>query len=267
MDYEAVGNSCVFRGAVLVAVGAVLFSAGWFLPGIYKQMSERLKTWRWFKAAIVRTIVILLLAGVLVLAGSIMVAKGGTLQTKGWNIISLGEQRSNLIRVLTQEWLMNSGKLLSSPMKGETHYKKEDGKYVRRFFPFLTSHAPNAILSSGLWNSGNQMDREFLDAVTNYEMNVTGSNREFRDYDDSLSKIKDPNESIMQTKEAIRVICEKSWFKSLKDWQNHLGKLIWSEYRWTIETQQPEVYELLRKRFQEKPTASEPAEALSKKKQ
>jgi len=201
----------------------------------------------------------------LLIVGPRMIAEGGIRTTKGWNLLNIHEQKSNLIRALTQEWVMNSRKLLSPPMKGETHYVKEDGGTGRRPFFILTTYALQAVLSSGLWDYSNQIDSEFLDALVNYEMKVTFANREFREWDDFLSKIKDPNESIMQTKKVIRLICEKDWFKSLGDWQNQVAKLIWSQYRWAIETQWPEAYEPLRQKFQDKSTPSEPAEDLSKK--
>lgn len=267
MDYEAVGNSYVFWGAMLVAVGALLFSAAWFLASIYKQTNEWLEKRRWLRICVTRVIIIVGTVFILLGVSSWMVAKGGTLQTKGWNFISLGEQRGNLIRALTQEWFMNIDRLVTPPMKGEIHYVKEDGVHVWRPFPTLRTNTLNTTLSSGLWNYGNQMDRKFLDAVANYEQTVILANRKFRSYDDFLSKIKDPNERILQTEELRILTCEKDWFKSLENTQNQLGKLIWSQYRWAIETQLPEVYELLRKRLQEKSTASEPAEGLPKKAQ
>jgi hypothetical protein len=266
MDYEAVGNSDLFWGTVLVAGGAIVVSVGWFLLGICKWTDERLKTWRGFKTAIMRRSAIGLVVAILILGGSIVVAKGGTLTTKGWNFISFGQQRKNLIRAITAEWLSNNACLAISPMKGEPYYVKEGGVYVWWFFPTLRSNALNTISSSGFWDYGNQMDKKFLDTVAVYEMTISSANRKFRNYDDSLSNIKDPNERIMQTKKLGTLTREKEWFKSLEDWQNNLGKLIWSECRWAIETQ-PEVYELLRKRFQEKSTVSEPAEALPKKQQ
>ena len=43
----------------------------------------------------------------------IAITVGGLLTTKGWNDISLGEQRNNLIQAVTQELIMNSGRLES----------------------------------------------------------------------------------------------------------------------------------------------------------
>jgi len=260
MGYETVGNSFVRWGTLLVAAGALIFSGGWFLLGIYKQVDERLKKWRWFKTTVRRAIVIFISVTILLVTGSWMVGRGGTLTTKGWNIISLGEQRNNLIRAITQEWLSNSARLISPPMKGETYYVREDGEYVWRPFPTLRTNALNTILSSGFWDYGNQMDRKFLDAVADYERKVSLANRKFRSYDNVLSKIRDPNERIMQTKKVVRLTYEKDWFKSLENRQSQVGKLVWSEYKWAITTQLPEASKLLRQRFQEKSPVGESEE-------
>jgi len=252
MDYEAVGNSCVFWGTVLVAVGAFLFSAGWFLLGIYKQTNEWLENRRWFKPTIIRRIIICASALILLIAGSVMVGRGGSLTTKGWNIMSLGDRRSDLIRAVTQEWLMNTRQLHESPMRGETHYVKKDGGIVRRPFRALRTYTLQAVLSSGLWDYGNRKDKEWLEAISEHEIAIQTANRHFRMYDDNTANKADPNEAIRWAKELQRLIPEKDFFKALLNTQGQLLKLIWSEYSWAIETQMPEAYKLLRQRLQEK---------------
>ncbi len=243
-DYFWCGWSSIIFGAILLVCGSLgLASQEWSLSWLFSKVGRK-------------TILFIF---------AIIIAVGGTLTTKGWNIISFGEQRNNLIRAITQEWLSNSARLVSPPMKGETHYVKEDGEHVWRPFPTLRTNALNTILSSGFWDYGNQMDRKFLDVVADYEKRVIAANRKFRSYDDFFSKIKDPNERIMRTKEVRRLTYEKDWFKSLENRQNQVGKLVWSEYKWAITTQLPEASELLRQTFQEKSPVGESEEVLSKK--
>ncbi len=268
MDYLTNGNSYVDQGTNLVAFGAFLTSLGWYLLATHKQaekwVEKRLEKRLWFKT--VPTIIMFLIISVLIIYGLHMVGKGGTLTTKGWNYISLGEQRNNLIQAVTQEWFMNCAHLAAPPMKGEVHYKEQDGELIRYRFPTFRSAALNTVLSSGLWDFGNQTDRKFLETMSDYERNIAYANYKFRSYEDALSRIRDPNEAIKQSKKVRSFTYEKVWFKLFKDKQNQLGKLIWSDYKWAIQTQLPEAYELLQKIFQEESTVSKSEEGPSEKK-
>lgn len=247
MNYYRHGWILVLIGTFFFAIGGLIATYGW---NIWSHRSEKEKYLREGAWDIMR--------------GTIIIALAGLLTTHGWNVIKLGEQRSNLIQAITQEWILNITRLGSSPMEGEIYYVKEDGEYVWRPFPTLRTNAMNAILSSGFWNYGNQMDRKFLDVVEDYEKRAITANRKFRSYDDFFSKIQDPNERIMQTKKVRGLTYEKDWFKSLKNTQNQVGKLVWSKYRWAITKQLPEASELFQQRFQEKPPASEPEKGLLK---
>jgi hypothetical protein len=251
MDYEAVGKSFVDSGTSLLALGAFLTSLGWFLLGTYKEANKWLEQWRWFKSLLLRQIVIFLGGVGLLIAGPRMIGEGGTKTTKGWNILSLGEQRSNLIRAVSQEWFMNMTSLGSPPMRGETHYFTEDGRYIRRPFPTLRTYALQAILSSGLWNYGNQKEKDWLGAVSEHERAIAGANRMFRRYDDTLERLADPNQAIKEVGKLQESIPEKEFFKSLLNTYGRLVVLLWTEYKWGIETQMPEVYELLEQTYQE----------------
>lgn len=265
MDYITSGNSYVDQGTNLIALGAFLTSLGWYLLATHKQRAERRFEKRWlFKDAI--TIIMFLIISVLIICGLRMVGKGGTLTTKGWNIISLGEQRNNLIQAVTQELVMNCGRLGSPPMKGEVHYKEQDGKLIRYRFSTFRSVALNAVLSSGLWDYGNQTDRKFLNAISDYERGVAYANRKFYSYEDVLSRMEDTNEAIKQSKELQSQTYEKVWFKSFQNRQKQVGNLIWSDYKWAIQTQLPEAYKLLQKIFQEESTVSKSEEGPSEKK-
>jgi hypothetical protein len=198
---------------------------------------------------------------------AIVIAVGALLTTLGWNNMSLREQRNNLIQAVTQEWFMNCAHLAAPPMKGEVHYKEQDGKLIPYRFPTFRSAALNTVLSSGLWDYGNQMDREFLETMSNYERGIAYANYKFRGYEDAFSRIRDPNEAIKQRIKVRSLTYEKVWFKLFKDNQNQVGKLIWSDYKWAIQTQLPEAYELLQKIFQEESTVSKSEKGISKKEQ
>ncbi|HUU19751.1 MAG TPA: hypothetical protein VMW72_21550 [Sedimentisphaerales bacterium] len=267
MDYLTSGNSYVDQGTNLIALGAFLTSLGWYLLATHKKaerwLEKRLEKQRWFKAA--PAIIMFLIISTPIIYGLRMVSKGGTLTTKGWNIISLGEQRNNLIQAVTQEWFMNCGRLESPPMKGEVYKKQQDGELIQISFPRFRSAALNAVLSSGLWDYGNQMDRKFLNTMSVYERGIADANYKFRSYEDALSRIRDPNEAIKQRIKYRNLTYERVWFKLFMDNHNQVGKLIWSDYKWAIQTQLPETYKLIQKIFQEKSTVSKSEESSKKK--
>jgi len=267
MDYLTSGNSYVFWGTVLVAAGAFFFSAGWFLLSICKQADKCLKKQQWFKSVVWRRIVISLVIIFLLVFGSWLVGKGGTETTKGWNIISLGEQRNNLIRAISQELYINIKFLEMPPLKGEVHYLSKDGKWVLRPFPILKTNAIKAFLSSGLWDAGKQTELNFINTIYNYETKIGIANNIFGQYNESLLAKEDPNEAIELGKKLQRCAPEKEYFKSLNNIQSEVTKLILSEYKWAIQTQLPEAYELFQKIFQEESTVSKSEEGISKKEQ
>lgn len=258
MGYEAVGNSCVRWGTLLVAAGALIFSGGWFLLGIYKQVNERLKKRRWFKTTVRRASVIFVSVTILLVAGSWMVGRGGTLTTKGWNIISLGEQKNNLIRAVAQELCMNVRILESPPMKGEVYYKNENGDLVQRPFPALRATALKAVTSSGLWDLGNQTEEEFLYTIIEYERKIGTVNSVFNKYNDLISwEVTDPNNKIGVAQHCQRIAPEKDYFKALEGAQNEVIKLLLNKHKWAIPSKEGEV---LLRRIREKPPVGESEE-------
>lgn len=161
MDYEAVGNSALLRGAVCVGIGAVLVSAGWFLLGIYQQANNWLRKRRCFKSAILRGGPILLAWVILVFGGSILIAKGGTLTTKGWNYLDTHSQRDALIVSLIREWKVNNALL------PKCHFNDTDEKTLgqRWQYPRFEWGTFSALYVSALFNSNDSRDFELLKLV------------------------------------------------------------------------------------------------------
>ncbi len=232
MDYCWLGWIWVIVGTILVAIGGLIATYGWELR--HPHSSKRKHT---------------LKSTLCVVGGTIAVAFGGLSMTKGWNVISLGDQRNNLIRAIAQELWMNVRRLESPPIKGEVYYRKENGGLVPRPFPTLKTSALNAVMSSGLWDIGNKTEEKFLSTITVYEMKIGTANLIFDEYNDFLLKILDPNEKIASAKKFQKVAPEKDYFISLENKQNEVIKQILSEYKWSIP---PKEREFLLQRIGEK---------------
>jgi len=238
MNYYWRGRILVFVGTILFAIGGLIATYGW---NIWSQQTEKK---------------IYIRKGIWdIIRGTIIVALAGFLTTHGWNVISLGDQRNNLIRAIAQELLINIQFLESPPIKGEVSYKRENGSVVLRPFPTLKTTSLNAVMSSGLWDLGNQTEKNFLRTIFNYEGTIGTANGILGLYNDSLSKIKDPNQMIVAAEEYQKVAPEKDYFKFLENMQNEVIKLLLSEHKWAIPSKERE--ELLQ-RIQEKPPANKP---------
>jgi hypothetical protein len=266
MDYEAIGNSYVKLGGLWVGTGAVLFSLGWFLISNLASTGERLQSsawlksagksfqrWRWFRFANEwlesqpwfetgkeTKFVIFLCAIIVIVVGSVLVGKGGTVTTKGWNMISFGQQRKNLIRAVVVEALFNYGRFLVPPLKGETHTLHKDREYVFCRFPTLRSNAANAMLSSGFWGYDNAKDSRLLRVVSNHQMRISTANWKFSQYNDAVLRIADPNRRIAKAESVRELARGQEWFKDLRGTGKTLWELMWSEYRWAIPREQRE---------------------------
>jgi hypothetical protein len=256
MDYLTSGNACLKEGASLIAWGAFLTSLGWVLLGLllgkYGDINRWLSKVKPFRKTVIRGIIaIMLLTGIFacIRLGLKKVGEGGTLTTKGWNLLNVHSQRQNLIRAVVQELLMNVVSLEISPIKGEVYYRKENGDVVPHPFPTLKTTAINAVMSSGLWDFGNQTEENFLYAIFDYERAIGTTNSIFGEYNDSLSNIIDPNKKIAQAEEYQKVASGKvrAYFKSLENTQNEVIKLLLSEYEWAIPSNEREKLVLLEK--------------------
>lgn len=236
MDYCRLGRIFVFGGIILFAIGGLTATYGW---NIWRPQSDKKKLLRKGVCAII--------------LGTILVAFAGLLTTDGWNLISLGKQRNNLIRAIAQELWMNLLRLESPPIKGEVYYRKENGDLVTRPFPTLKTTALNAVLSSGLWDFGNDQEEKLLKTITGYEMKIGTANLIFGEYNELLLKTIDPNEKIALAKKCQKVTPEKDYFKSLDNAQNEVIRQLLSEHKWAIPSKERE---LLLQRIQEKSTVS-----------
>ena len=227
-------------GTLFFAIGGLLATYGW---NIWSHQSDKKKYLREGAWDIIR--------------GTVFIALAGLLTTHGWNVIRFGEQRNNLIRAIAQELFWNVLSLERPPIKGEVYYKKENGDLVQRPFPTLKTTALNAVMSSGLWDLGNQTEKNFLYTISDYEGAIGAANRIFGIYNDLWSKIIDPNEEITQAKECQKVAPEKDYFKFLDGVQNEVIKLLLGEYKWAIPPAKEG--ELLLQRIREKPSVNKPA--------
>jgi hypothetical protein len=217
MDYCWRGRLLVLIGTLLFAIGGLVATYGWNIWSHQPDKKKYLRKGTWD-----------------ILGGTVCIALAGLLTTYGWNVIRFGEQRNNLIRAVAQELCMNILDLETAPIKGETCYRKEDGDVVRRPFPTLKTTALNAVMSSGLWDFGNQTENDFLYTIYNYEGAIGNANIIFGLYNDSLSKIIDPNKMIAIADEYQKATPEKDYFKSLENEQNEVIKLLLDEYKWAI---------------------------------
>lgn len=225
MDYYWRGRIWAFVGTILFAVGGLIATYGW---NIWSQQTEK----EIYKRKGVWDII----------RGTILVALAGLLTTHAWNVISMGEQRNNLIRSTAQELLMNVQRLESPPIKGEVSYKKENGSVVLRPFPTLKADALNAVMSSGLWDIGNKREKEFLYAIEAHERKIGQANYIFDEYNESTLHKMNPNEKIASAKKLQKVAPEKDYYKSLKNAQNEVIKLLLSEHKWAIPSKERELF-------------------------
>jgi hypothetical protein len=248
MDYLTSGNACLKEGASLIAWGAFFTSLGWVLLGFLLGKYVDINRWKVkpFRNGI---IAIILLIGIIVSIkiGLKMSGEGGTLTTKGWNLLNIHSQRQNLISAVAQELTTNILFLESPPIKGETYYKKNNGYVVIRPFPTFKTIALNAVMSSGLLDFGNQTEKNFFDTILDYEIAIGTANNSFDVYNDIVNKVIDPNGKIALSEKQQRYVSEKDFFKSLENKQDEVIKLLLSEYEWAIPSKDREQLELLYK--------------------
>ena len=105
MDYLTSGNTYVDQGTYLVALGAFLTSLGWYLLATHKQAVKWLEKWLKLKKA--PTIIMFLIISALIIYGPRTVGRGGTLTTKGWNVLDNYEQKKALIQKVVNELIIN----------------------------------------------------------------------------------------------------------------------------------------------------------------
>jgi hypothetical protein len=244
MDYCWHGRILVLIGTFLFAIGGLVATYGWNIWSHQPDKKKYLRKGTWD-----------------ILVGTVCIALAGLLTTSGWNVIRFGEQRNNLIRAVAQELYMNVLSLESSPIKGETYYRKKNGGVATRPFPTLKTTALNAVMSSGLWDIENQTERNFLYTIFNYEEAIGTANSVFGVYNDSVNSIIDPNKKITEAEKCQKIAPEKESFKCLENMQNEVIKLLLGEYKWAIPPTKEG--ELLLQRIREKPPVNKLEETLS----
>ena len=236
MDYLTSGNLCLKEGAFLIAFGAFLTSLGWFLLGKYKygDINCWLSKIRLFRKAFVRRIItIILLAGIFafIIIGLKKVCEGGTLTTKGWNLLNVHSQRQNLIRSVAQEWVTNDGAMKEPPVTGPVYDKVTTLVYI---YPTFKTSALGAFLTSGLWNCDEPNEGRFLTAVSDYENAITVANQFFAYTNTSLTRNISNEQRIAKAVEYQTQILQTEWYHYLKVKHEELRKLLTTEYRWAV---------------------------------
>jgi hypothetical protein len=221
VDYGVQGKMCVLIGTIAFGVGGWIATYGWEVWFHEPNRGKRLRKGAWD-----------------LLRGTAVVALAGLLTTRGWNDISLAEQRRNLINAVVIEMAMNAQMLKQPPLEGDVYYLSEDQKLVLRPFPRLRTVALNAVLSSGVWDVCDPAERRLLDRVLEYENKVYTANDIFSGYNDYLLAKPDTSKAAEFGKTLQRGIPEKEFFKALTCVQSQLTTLIRNEYKWTIRTQE-----------------------------
>lgn len=246
MDYCWLGWILVLIGTLLFVIGGLVATYGWDIWSRKTERGKNLRKCMWT-----------------ILGGTFAIASGGLLTTYGWNVISLGEQRNNLIRAVAQELCMDVNSLESPPIKGETYFIKNDGDVGIRPYPNLGITALDAVISSGLWNFGNQTERHFLCAIFDYEERLKIVNSKFYWYNESLDHTWDPNRAIALAEAYQKNLPKKDSFKSLKIQQNEVIKLLLTEYKWAIPPTEANELRIAVAKF-EKPLVDKPTEDVNK---
>lgn len=227
MDYEAVGNSDLFRGTVLVAVGAFVFSAGWFLLGICKGTDDRLKAWRWFKDAIMRRSAIGLVVAILIFGGSIMVGMGGTLTTKGWNFLNSHEEKQALIQAVFNEWTTNTVMGMHLPYD----LNDEEVGRIALLYPVFKSSVLGEVLTSSLFTLDNTTDRELMNQIMRYEQSISVLNYLLRQIDFECTRM---GVTKKERRAKYREVNDSAVFRRYLDCHRATGELLKSKYSWTL---------------------------------
>lgn len=95
-------------------------------------------------------------ANLMIVAGTLLIAIGGIVATKGWNDRDFVAQRARIIRSVAAEWVVNMA-VLNDPKFTET---KEENLVRYTVFPRMQISAVSSAVASGVFSGEN--DRLFL---------------------------------------------------------------------------------------------------------
>jgi hypothetical protein len=204
--------SYIVLGAVLVAVGALLTSAGWHFIGKCKK--KRILKY------IINTILILFIVG-----GPIIIAVGGILTTLGWNKLDNHEHKKALITAVSREWVSNEIALI-----GMDNFLLQDDEKLGepRLLPRMRTSAMSLAFTSCLFDKG---DKKLLNAIINYEKSATAFNT-FLSNADHINTAK--NISKEQRVKNFKAVKETDIFKSFRGKHKKMKEVLFENYKWSI---------------------------------
>jgi len=113
-----------------------------------------------------------------VIIGSLSIALGGYLTTKGWNQFNSHAAKGSLVTAAQREWRQNDSYLV---LMAE-HHSKLDDIDTPLLISTLHNDALQEILTSHLFDKKNEKDNRLLNVVSSYLLNIKPLN-------DSITKI------------------------------------------------------------------------------
>lgn len=138
----------------------------------------------------------------MILGGTLLIAVGGILATKGWNDRSIVARRNGIIRSVAAELVINSSVLVDPKFTDANDLNLT--KYT--VFPRMQTAAMTGAIASGLFTG--KEDRAFLTHVTSLSEVLDNFNRRLAITEDAM--IRNPGEILM-------------WRKDLRDGQTRKG--------------------------------------------
>ena len=151
----------IIGGAVVIAIGGVLATLGWFQLDAWKRDEKSRHKGQHFKG------------WCLVLLGSAIIGVGGVIVPFGWSMMDDWGKMQNLYHGVVREWEMNT-----SLLKNDPGFNTKDLETLRshRLFPKLRNTACGNLLNSGLFSSNSQTEKDFLVQIADYEEAVRDIN-------------------------------------------------------------------------------------------
>src|SRR3972149_10512859 len=161
MDLFMRGWVYIIGGAVVIAIGGVLATLGWFQLDAWKRDEKSRHKGQHFKG------------WCFVLLGSAIIGVGGVIVPFGWSMMDDWGKMQNLYHGVVREWEMNTSLLKNDP---KFNTKDLEILHSHRLFPKFRNTAFGNLLNSGLFSSNSQTEKDFLVQIADYEEAVRDIN-------------------------------------------------------------------------------------------
>lgn len=168
-----------------------------------------------------------------VIGGSFLIAIGGLVTTKGWNILSTYSQRKTLVQTLYQELAYNDVLISTNPYLSGVELSDNE---LNGILPLFSSQTSQNLFVSGLFPYKNKDDMLLSLIASFYNTTVLQLNTYIESMNDGLIKTwKSPD----NRRKAFQNVTNSSLFKDFQKLQIRYIQLLKSKYKFLQSPEKP----------------------------